>query len=227
MTSDSPQSRAGRTAPKGRPCQHQVGAHGLAVKIPRRRLDAKERAPDGHHAIAHRRRPGRDGFGYDLYELYDGVRRKTDSMGQRHGEIQMEIGGPLHAHVRANRLGRVYPSDPHFILFRDPDTVVMPDVAFVREDRLAPMDTRDGYAPYAPDLAVEVISPSNRLVEILEKVALYGRAGTSLVWLVDPRARSVTVYVPGQEPRTLRDGDTLDGGDVIPGFRLPVADIFA
>ncbi len=110
------------------------------------------------------------------YELYDGVLRETERMGQRHGEIQFELGGPLHAHVRVNRLGRVYSSDTHFILFRDPDTVVMPDVAFVREDR---------------------------------------------------RARSVTVYVPGQAPRTLREGDTLDGGDVIPGFRLPVAGIFA
>ncbi len=91
----------------------------------------------------------------------------------------------------------------------------------------ADIDARAGYAPYAPDFAVEVISPSNRLVEILEKVALYGRAGAPLVWLVDPRAHSVTVYVAGQEPRTQREGDTLDGGEVIPGFHLPVAAIFA
>lgn len=161
------------------------------------------------------------------FELYDGVLTETEWMGQRHGEIQLEIGAPLHAHVRANRLGRVYPSDTHFILFRNPDTVVMPDVAFVREDRLAPIDARDGYAPYAPDLAVEVVSPSNRLVEISEKIALYQRAGVPFVWLVEPTARSVTVYAPGQEPRTLRKGDTLHGGVVIPGFRLPVADIFA
>ena len=167
------------------------------------------------------------GSAYDLYELYDGVLRETDPMGQRHGEIQFEMGGPLHAHVRANRLGRVYPSDTRFILFRHPDTVVMPDLAFVREDRLAPANARDGYAPYAPDLAVEVVSPSNRMVEILEKITLYGRAGVPLVWLVEPRARTVTVYAVGREPLILGEGDTLDGGDVIPGFRLPVADIFA
>lgn len=164
---------------------------------------------------------------YELCELYDGVLRETERMGGRRGEIEMEIGAPLHAHVRANRLGRVYPSDTHFILFRNPDTVVMPDVAFVREDRLAPADARDGYAPYAPDLAVEVVSPSNRMVEILEKIALYGRAGVPLVWLVEPWTQRVTVYALGRERRILRAGDTLDGGDVVSGFRLPVADVFA
>ena len=161
------------------------------------------------------------------YELYDGVLRETEGMGQRHGEIQYEIGAPLHAHVRANRLGRVYPSDTHFILFRNPDTVIMPDVAFVREDRLAPMDARDGYAPYAPDLAVEVVSPSNRMVDVTGKIELYQRSGVPLIWLVQPRSRAVTVYALGQEPVTCQEGDVLDGGEVIPGFRLPVADIFA
>ncbi len=162
-----------------------------------------------------------------LLELYDGVLRETEPMGQTHGEIQVEIITPLNTHVRANRLGRVYTSDTHFILFREPDTVVMPDVSFVRADRLAPAGERYGFAPYAPDFAVEVLSPSNRIAEMLEKIALYLRAGVPLVWLVEPRARTVTVYAAGQEPRTLREGETLDGGDVIPGFRLPVADIFA
>ncbi len=162
-----------------------------------------------------------------LLELYDGVVRETERMGGRHGEVQLEISSPLHAHVRAHRLGRVYPSDAHFILFRDPDTVVMPDVAFVRSDRLPPESVRVRFMPLAPDFAVEVLSPTNRIGEIREKIALYQRAGVSLVWLVQPRARTVTVYAAGQEPRTLREGDVLDGGDVIPGFRLPVADIFA
>jgi Uma2 family endonuclease len=162
-----------------------------------------------------------------LLELYDGVLREAERMGGRHGEFQLEISSPLHAHVRANRLGRVYPSDTHFILFRDPDTVVMPDVAFVRADRLPPESVRVRFMPLAPDFAVEVLSPSNRIGEIREKIALYQRAGVSLVWLVDPRARAVTVYAAGQEPRTPREGETLGGGDVIPGFRLQVADIFA
>jgi Uma2 family endonuclease len=162
-----------------------------------------------------------------LLELYDGVLRETERMGGRHGEYQHEISGPLYAHVRAHRLGRTYPSDTHFILFRDPDTVVMPDVAFVRADRLPPETVRERFMPLAPDFAVEVLSPSNRIGEIRKKIALYQRAGVPLVWLVDPRARAVTVYAAGQEPRTLRAGETLDGGDVVPGFHLPVADIFA
>ncbi len=167
------------------------------------------------------------GSEYERYELYDGVLRETERMGGRHGEVQIEISGPLHAHVRANRLGRVYPSDTHFILSRDPDKVVIPDVAFVRADRLPPEDVREGFMPVAPDLAVEVVSPSNRMVEILEKIALYEQAGVPLIWLVQPRARAITVYASGRAPYTLRDGDILDGEDVIPGFRLPVAGIFA
>lgn len=162
-----------------------------------------------------------------LLELYDGVLRETEPMGGRHGEVQIEISGPLHAHVRANRLGRIYPSDTHFILFRDPDTVVMPDVAFVRSDRLPSESARERFMPLAPDFAVEVLSPSNRLAEVREKIALYLRAGVPLVWLVDPRARAVTVYIAGQEPLVLYQDATLDGGEVIPGFRLPVAHIFA
>lgn len=167
------------------------------------------------------------GSAYELYELYDGVLTETEKMGGRHGEFQVEISSPLNVHVRANRLGRVYPSDTHFILARNPDRVVMPDVAFVRADRLPTEEARERFMPLAPDLAVEVVSPSDRMVDVLAKIALYQQAGVQLIWLVQPRAQAVTVYALGREPRTLREGETLDGGDVVPGFRLPVANIFA
>ncbi len=161
------------------------------------------------------------------FELYDGVLREKGVMGGQHGEIEIQLTRYLAPFVLDRRLGRLYPSDTHFIIVRDPATVVMPDVAFVRTDRLPPEDVRVGFMPVVPDFVVEVVSPSDRRIEVLEKIRLYEGAGVPLIWLVHPRTRSVTVYGLGQEPRTLHEGDILDGGDVIPGFTLAVADIFA
>jgi Uma2 family endonuclease len=83
-----------------------------------------------------------------------------------------------------------------------------------------------GIMRLAPDLAVEVVSPTDRYVAVLAKMDLYREAGVPLVWLAEPQQRTVTVYSSGSEPRILTEADTLDGGDVLPGFRLPVAQIF-
>ena len=162
----------------------------------------------------------------ERHELYAGVLREVEVMGGRHGEIGFELIGPLYLYLRTNPFGRVYTEATHFIILRDPDVVLMPDVAFVRADRLPPVEEREGFMPLAPDLAVEVLSPSNRAREMAEKVELYQRGGVRLVWVVQPRRRAVTVYPLGSDPRTLHETDSLDGGDVLPGFRLPVADLF-
>ena len=99
-----------------------------------------------------------------------------------------------------------------------------PDVAFVREDRLDFDGTR--FAPLAPDLAVEVLSPSNTVSEIHDKVLDYLEAGTRLVWVVDPASRTVTVYRSRDEIRLLRADDEIDGADVLPGFHRRVAELF-
>lgn len=168
-------------------------------------------------------RMGADG---QRQELIDGVLQEKVPVSGRHGEIEFEIGGPLHAHVKRNGLGRVYPSDTQFVILRDPDVIHTPDIAFVRADRLPPEDVREGIMPLAPDLVVEVISLNDRYVEVIEKVDRYRRADVALVWLVQPRRRAVEVHLLGQEPRLLRESDALDGGDLIPGFRLSVAEIF-
>lgn len=160
------------------------------------------------------------------YELIAGVLRETEPKGGRHGEIQFEVHGPLYIYLRERRIGRVYTEGTHFLVLRDPDVVLMPDIAFVRNQRLPPDGARDGVMPLAPDLAIEVLSPRNRVAEMAEKIDLYQRAGVPLTWLARPRNRSVTVYVLGREPRVLNEFDSLDGGDVLPGFRLPVADLF-
>lgn len=162
----------------------------------------------------------------ERYELIGGTLYEVEPMGGRHGEIQIEILGPLYVHLRELRSGRLYTESTHFVVLRDPDVVLMPDIAFVRADRLPPEHQREGIMPLAPDLAVEVLSPSNRPAEMAEKIALYQRGGVRLVWVVRPRPRAVAVHPLGREPYTLHEGDVLDGGDVLPGFTVLVADLF-
>ncbi len=159
-------------------------------------------------------------------ELIDGVLREKEPVSGRHGEVEIRMSSPLHLFVDQRGLGRVYPSDTQFRILRDPDIIRIPDVAFVRAERLPPEEVREGIMPLAPDLVVEVVSSNDRYVEVIEKVERYQRAGVPLIWLVQPRRRAVEVHVLGQVTRLLREGDVLDGGDVVPGFRLAVAEIF-
>jgi Uma2 family endonuclease len=109
---------------------------------------------------------------------------------------------------------------------RDPDKILIPDLAFVRADRLPPEGERWRIAGHAPDLDVEVISPNDSYDMVVENVEWYQQAGVPLVWLVHPRRTAVTVYPLGQSAVILFEGEILDGGEVLPGFALPVAEIF-
>lgn len=143
-----------------------------------------------------------------------------------HGELQVRMAHLLVSFVAPRRLGRVV-TESGFVLARDPDTVRGPDVAFVAAERFrkalpAPGRFFDG----APDLAIEIVSPSNRPEEIHGKVADYLAAGARVVWVLDPATRSARIYRTLLAPRTLGVGDSLDGEDVLPGFSLPLADLF-
>ncbi len=120
--------------------------------------------------------------------------------------------------VASTRWGRVS--------FSGADTVLAPDVAFVRAERLPPRAERRGYLPLAPGLMVEVVSPSDRAGKIQQKVGRYLDAGVRLVWTVDPSARTVAVYRPGHPPLVRHQGDTVDGADVLPDLYFPVGDLF-
>jgi hypothetical protein len=129
--------------------------------------------------------------------------------------VAAEILAALHEHVRANRLGHVV-SEVGFVLRRNPDTVRGPDVAFVRAGREPGGDDAQRFFAGAPDVAAEVVSPGDTAWEVAEKVEEYLAAGTSLVWVVDPKNSLVVVHTPDHVARVLRAGDTLDGGDVVP-----------
>lgn len=160
------------------------------------------------------------------YELISGELRRMAPAGMEHGEIGMNVGVPLANWVLPRGLGRVYNADTGFFLSHDPETVVAPDAAFVRADRLPPRSARKGYSVVVPDLAVEVVSPHDSQTDVAEKVALYLASGVPLLWVAYPRRRVVRVHRPGRDPLDLAENETLDGEDVLPGFRLPVADVF-
>lgn len=161
------------------------------------------------------------------YELVRGVVRRMAAAGARHGEIAFEVGRRLGNHVAERGLGVVFSSDTGFFIERDPDVILMPDVGFVRTDRLPSEGVPDGYVPVVPDLAVEVVSPTDRWVVVEEKVAFYLDNGVPLVWLFVPRRRAVRVYAAGRPVEEVGEDGVLDGGDVVPGFRLRVRDTFA
>ena len=165
-----------------------------------------------------------DGF---EYELVRGELRKMAPAGSRHSVSGIDFATSLNIHVKANNLGRVFGADGGFLLAREPDTVRAPDVAFVRRERVEALGIMSGYWPGPPDLAVEIISPNDRYTEVYEKVDEWLAAGAKMVVVVNPRNRTATVRVAGMNPVILNVGDTLDGGDVVPGWRMPVAEIFA
>lgn len=160
------------------------------------------------------------------YELIRGELRKVSPSFLRPSVISGRIFAPLFIHIEERALGFATSGEGGFVLLRDPDVMVAPDVGFIRADRLPHGIEFDGFCPVPPDFAVEVMSPSDRPGKVQEKVDLYLEAGVPLVWWVKTRDRVVAVYQPGQPVVVYRDGDELDGEPVLPGFRLAVADIF-
>lgn len=159
-------------------------------------------------------------------ELVRGVLREMTPAGYEHGWIAMRIGSLLDRYVRENDLGVALAAETGFRLESDPDTVRAPDVAFVRRDRAANVVEGSSYFRGAPDLAVEVVSPGDSFSEVEEKVFDWLDAGCRMVVVVNPRKRTTTVFRSRSEIVVLTESDELDGGDVVPGWRLPVRGIF-
>ncbi|HEY3108799.1 MAG TPA: Uma2 family endonuclease [Chloroflexota bacterium] len=161
------------------------------------------------------------------YELRAGRLLREPPAGGEHGALGVEALYLLKHHIRQHRLGKLYSADTGFVLARDPDTVRAPDIAFVRADRALSGPDARGFLPQAPDLAVEIVSPSERPSSTRARVEDYLRAGTRLVWVIYPTTRSVTVHRLDGSVSELREGGTLSGEEVVPGFACAVADLFA
>lgn len=160
------------------------------------------------------------------YEIRRGVLLSEPRPGTRHGLVLSTVTCIFVEFVRARRLGVVLSGDTGFILARSPDTVRGPDVAFVSRERFESVGDVPTAFPGPPDLAVEVLSPSDRPGALRTKVADYLAAGTRLVWIVDPDCRRVTVHAPSVAPIVRSTGEALDGGDVLPGFVVQVEELF-
>ena len=164
-----------------------------------------------------------DGFRYDLVK---GELRKMSPAGGEHGAIIVRLTVVLGHYVEENDLGVVFGAETGFKLASNPDTVLGPDVAFVSNEKIPPTGIPVGYWLGAPDLAVEVISPGNTRREIEEKIEEYLAAGVQLVWIITPKRRTVTVHRANIEPVTLTESDTLDGKEILPGFKYEIAKLF-
>ncbi len=160
------------------------------------------------------------------YELWEGVLKEVSPSSLKPGIVAARVVGAILNHVEARDLGYVSTAEAGYILNSNPQTVVAPDVAFVRGDRYPCGLPERGFSPLPPDLAVEVISPTDKRADIAQKQLLYAKAEVPLVWWVDPERRTVTVHRPGRDPEIVEASGVLDGGDVLPGFALDVRSIF-
>ena len=159
-------------------------------------------------------------------ELVCGEVRTMAPAGSAHGRVAVNVTWSLTGHVRSRNLGVVFAAETGFKIGTDPDTVRAPDVAFVRRERVEAAGEVEGYWPGAPDLAVEVVSSNDRFAEVEEKVAAWLASGTRMVLVVNPRGRTVAVRTSEKEARILAEGEIVDGGEVVPGWTLPVSDVF-
>ncbi len=160
------------------------------------------------------------------YELVAGVLTMMSPAGSEHGVIVSRLNRRIGNYVEQHQLGEVYGAETGFRIESDPDTVLAPDVAFVRRERIEAIGYPQGFFPGAPDLAVEVRSPNDRPAYVEEKVQRWLAAGAQAVWVIDPIARDSVVYTTDDEPQRIAADGQLEGGRVLPGFRCWLADVF-
>lgn len=159
-----------------------------------------------------------------LLELVEGTLVEK-AVGQYESQLAMLLGHFLLTYLMKNPLGIVVGADGGHHL--DFGLVRMPDVAFLSKDRLSELKQRPAVVPFAPDLAVEVISPGNTSREMDRKLQEYFDAGVKLVWYVYPETQTVLVYRGVNLVRELTIDDALDGEDVLPGFSLSIREWFS
>jgi Uma2 family endonuclease len=172
--------------------------------------------------------PHRDENGHQCrFELVRGELRTMSLAKPLHGAIRARLSFKLGGFVEEHDLGETFGAETGFLLERDPDSVLGPDVAFVSHERLAAVETFEKYFSFAPDLAVEVLSPGNTVREINEKINMYFAAGARAVWVFNPKKKTAAVYSSPSKFQTLSEQETLEGGEVLPGFRLELSRLFA
>lgn len=162
--------------------------------------------------------------GYRL-ELVRGMIVRSPGPGLRHGQIEANVVLALGDFIRRHGLGALLCGGASYVLGRRPDTVRGPDVSFISDERMRRDRLPDSYLDGSPDLAIEILSPSNRASEMQEKIADLFRGGCREVWLLDPKVEEVRVFRDADSARTLGAGAQLTT-DLLPGFRCHAGDFF-
>src|SRR5258708_38686554 len=158
------------------------------------------------------------------FELLRGELIEMSPTGEAHGILTAWLSHLILGYVDANGLGEVLGAETGFRLSDTPDTIFAPDIAFISESRR--QTTTEKYLRIAPDLVVEVVSPGNDATEINEKIEAYFASGTRLVWIVYPKTKTIYVYSSAENVQILTANGMLTGADVLPGFSLPVGEVF-
>jgi len=158
-------------------------------------------------------------------ELVRGEIVMTPPPGFAHGFYQVKISAILHNYVQRKKLGRVV-VETGVVTERDPDTVRGPDVSYWSKESLPLDELPRGYPNTPADLCVEVLSPKDRPAKVRRKVLEYFARGVRLVWVVDPKTKSVVVHRSVNDRETIDINGVLEGGDIVRGFRCSVAEVF-
>lgn len=164
-----------------------------------------------------------DGF---RYELISGELEKMPPPGPPHGRIAFRLAVCLGQFILDHELGEGFANDTGFKLTSKPDTVLAPDFAFVSNETYVEGIKTEGYWPGPPDLAVEVLSPSDRPGKVKQKISRWLSFGTTQVWIVDPKHNSITIYRSEADVTTFSGSDYLEAPDLFPGFRISLDKIF-
>ena len=159
------------------------------------------------------------------HELHAGLLVAEPRPFPLHAQIQARFIELLAGFARTHALGPVL-GDAGFLLTHEPDTVRGPDVSFVRRNRWDAVADTGRFFPGAPDLAVEVLSPDDTASAVLDKVEDWLTAGTQSVWIVDPARHTVSIHRPSTAAKTFHVGEIVTDEPTLPGFRLPIAEIF-
>lgn len=160
------------------------------------------------------------------FELVDGELVEVPGASGVHGLIALLVGSLIRAFVTEKRIGVAFGDGTAYILQSKPDLVRIPDASYVSWDRIPEGGVPDRFMPLAPDLAIEIVSPGDTAQEVYDKVHQYLDAGTLMVWVLWPRYQAVTQYRANGHVQEFSAEDVLDGGNVLPGFRVMVSDLF-
>jgi len=161
------------------------------------------------------------------HELIRGKLIAMPPTNENHSRLMFRLSGLLFEYQRLHPEIQWFAGDPGYILARDPDLLLGPDLAAVHAERLPEDFPRDTFSDVIPDVVIEIVSPSERVGQISAKVDAYLEAGVRLIWLINPMRRSVTAHSPDQHTQIFEGDDVLDGGEVLPEFRLLLAELFA